>query len=141
MDIGEYQRWVEHYDQQRDLDLVEPSQVTVHLCEEVGEIAREILYLEGYRNPTERADAVSRLAEEVGDVLVFITKLAIEYGISLEEVAKDTVTKAEGRWPLALAQAEMARYIDHQEQAGQARTGAWRARHPAGNENTVIEET
>jgi NTP pyrophosphatase (non-canonical NTP hydrolase) len=130
MDIAAYQRWFAEYDRLRSLDLVEPSQVTVHLMEEVGEIAREVLYLEGYRNPHERDDAVALLSGEIGDALVFLTKIAIHYGIDLDTVAANVMHKAEGRWPPDEAHREMERYIQHQQAANAERTADWRTRNP-----------
>jgi NTP pyrophosphatase (non-canonical NTP hydrolase) len=130
MDIAAFQRWFTEYDRSRSLDLVETSQVTVHLMEEVGEIAREVLYLEGYRNPEQREDTVSLLSAEIGDAIVFLTKLAIHYGIALETVLANVMRKAETRWPADEAQREMERYVEHQQAAGAERTAAWHKRHP-----------
>jgi len=126
--IAEYQQWFTDYDRRRGLDLVEPSQVVVHLMEEIGEIAREVLYLEGYRDPNDREDAVGRLSEELGDALVFLTKIAIHYGIDLETVASNIMAKAETRWPVEQIRQEMARYIKHQQATCRERVTAWQER-------------
>jgi NTP pyrophosphatase (non-canonical NTP hydrolase) len=131
MDISTYQRWFADYDRQRSFDLVEPSQVVVHMMEEVGEIAREVLYLEGYRNPAERENSVALLSAELGDALVFLTKIAIHYGIDLQAVLDGIVSKASQRWPLDVAEREMGRYIEHQDAAAVERSAAWRRRHPS----------
>ena len=131
MDIGAFQKWFAAYDKERSLDLVETSQVAVHLMEEAGEIAREVLYLEGYRNPDDRVDAASRLSGEIGDAIVFLTKIAQHYGIDLDTVMHDIVTKAESRWPLTEAEHEMARYMEHTQAAQGERVAAWRLRHRA----------
>jgi len=130
MDIAAYQRWFADYDRERAFDLIEPSQVVVHLMEEVGEIAREVLYLEGYRDPAARDDAVEHLSEELGDAFVFLTKIAVHYGIDLETVVSGIVSKADKRWPLDVAQREMGRYIEHQQAASTERSAAWRQRNP-----------
>ncbi len=97
--------------------------------EEVGEIAREVLYLEGYRNPSARQDAIAKLSAEIGDALVFLTKIAIHYGIDMDTVVTNVMAKADSRWPLDKAQSEMGRYIQHQSQASVERTAAWRERN------------
>jgi NTP pyrophosphatase (non-canonical NTP hydrolase) len=125
MDMASYQRWFEEYDHTRSLDLVDVSQTTVHLMEEVGEIAREVLYLEGYRDPNARQDPVAKLSAEIGDALVFLTKLAIHYSIDMDTVLTNVVAKAESRWPLEKAQREMERYIEQQHAANVERTAAW----------------
>ena len=131
MDMTAYQRWFANYDRQRSFDLISPSQVVVHLAEEVGEIARETLYLDGYRDPADRADAADRLAAEIGDALVFLTKLAIHYDIDLASVLDGIVAKAEARWPLDGAARAMERYIETQDAAAVERLAAWRQRRPA----------
>lgn len=131
MDIAAYQQWFADYDRRRSFDLVEPSQDVVHMMEEIGEVAREVLYLEGYRNPAERDDAVERLSAELGDALVFITKIAIHYGIDLQAVIDGIVAKANRRWPLDVAEREMRRYIEHQNAAVAGRSAVWSDRHPA----------
>lgn len=128
MDIHSYQHWFEEYDRRRSLDLVATSQVTVHLMEEVGEIAREVLYLEGYRNPAERSNAVTLLSAEIGDAFVFLTKIAIAYGIDLETVLASLMTKAETRWPMDETRREMERYVRHQQAACARRASAWQER-------------
>jgi NTP pyrophosphatase (non-canonical NTP hydrolase) len=128
LDLLSYQRWFAEYDRTRSLDLVDVSQTTVHLMEEVGEIAREVLYLEGYRDPNARQDAVANLSAEIGDALVFLTKLAIHYGIDMDTVLANIIAKAESRWPPDKAQREMARYIEQQHAANAERTAAWRER-------------
>ena len=128
MDVSTYQRWFAEYDRTRSLDLVDVSQTTVHLMEEVGEIAREVLYLEGYRDPAARQDAVANLSAEIGDALVFLTKIAIHYGIDMDTVLTNVVAKAEKRWPLDKAQHEMARYIKQQHAANVERSAAWNER-------------
>ena len=129
MDMAAYQSWFAEYDRARGLDLVEPSQVVVHLMEEIGEIAREVLYLEGYRDPSRREDAVDRLSEELGDALVFLTKIAGHYGINLDTVVQNVVAKAETRWPLEKAHHEMERYIQHQQASCAERAAAWDSRN------------
>jgi NTP pyrophosphatase (non-canonical NTP hydrolase) len=128
MNIAAYQRWFADYDCQRSFDLIEPSQMVVHLMEEVGEIAREVLYLEGYRDPEKREDAIERLSAELGDALVFLTKLALTYGIEMDDVVSGIVAKAEKRWPLDVAGREMGRYMAHQDAAMSARAAVWRER-------------
>ena len=128
MDVTSYQRWFEEYDHSRSLDLVDASQTTVHLMEEVGEIAREVLYLEGYRDPGARQDAVANLSAEIGDAVVFLTKIAIHYGIDMDTIVTNVMAKAESRWPLDKAQREMGRYIERQQAASAERSAAWNGR-------------
>ena len=97
--------------------------------EEVGEIAREILYLEGYRDPDMRDDATGRLSAEIGDVLVFLTKIAVHYGIDLETVVQNVVAKAEKRWSIDEAHRQMERYMQQQQKSSAQRVASWEERN------------
>lgn len=114
MDIRDYQRWFEKYDELRGWDTVEPSHVLAHLMEEVGEIARHVLRLDGYRDvgETEREQEIEALALELNDAFIFLTKLAIYYDIEWADVLKKGQHKAEERFDIEQGRAEMERYLD-----------------------------
>lgn len=113
MDIRDYQRWFEEYDRARGWDTVEPSHVLAHLVEEVGEIARHVLRLDGYRDPGDlaREEEIEALAMELNDAFIFLTKLAIYYDIEWADVLKEGQEKAEARYDVDQGRAEMERYL------------------------------
>ena len=67
MKISEYQQWLKEYDEARDFDRASPGHTFIHLVEELGEVARLVLYKEGYREPAEMANLQEVLAEELAD--------------------------------------------------------------------------
>ena len=69
--------------------------LTLGVCGEAGEVAE--LIKKGHR-PGKVVDKV-HLKEELGDVLWYISVLADTYGIPLETVAKDNISKLEERYP------------------------------------------
>lgn len=102
MTFNDYQLWFQEYDARRDLDTDPPLMSLSHLTEEIGEIARHILRLEGVK-PMDNADRsaeISELALELTDAFVFLTKLANSYGIEWEEAIARSIIKAEARSPL-----------------------------------------
>jgi NTP pyrophosphatase (non-canonical NTP hydrolase) len=114
MHIREYQTWLEGYDKDRGWHRIAPSHSFLHLCEEVGEIAREVAYFEGYREP-DGADAIrSRLAGELADAATFLFKLAYQCGVDLEDALRANVSKAENRFSVAYGQADTERYLERQ---------------------------
>jgi NTP pyrophosphatase (non-canonical NTP hydrolase) len=117
MEIAEYQRWLEEYDRVRGWDRISPSQTFVHLMEELGEVARLVLYLEGYK-PGEGREArlKAELAEELGDAATFLFKIAYQFGIDMEAAMKSNMPKAEGRYSVEAGRADMARYVQRQEE-------------------------
>ncbi len=116
MNISDYQHWLEAYDEARGWDRVAPAQTFVHLVEEIGEVARLVLYKEGYRNPDERADLQAELAGELADAATFLFKLAYQFDIDLEAALIGNQAKAERRFGVTESRAEMARYLESQAQ-------------------------
>jgi NTP pyrophosphatase (non-canonical NTP hydrolase) len=109
--FGSYQRWFQDYDEVRDLAESDPTASVTHLLEELGEIARHVLRLEGHKRlePDSREAEIEALALELSDAFVFLTKLANSYGIEWERTIRRAMEKAEERYPLELGQQEAAR--------------------------------
>jgi NTP pyrophosphatase (non-canonical NTP hydrolase) len=117
VEIAEYQRWLKEYDRLRGWDRVSPSQTFVHLMEELGEVARLVLFLEGYKPGEGREDELkAELTEELGDAATFLFKIAYQFDIDMEAAMKGNVPKAEDRYSVEAGRAEMARYIQRQEE-------------------------
>lgn len=115
MRIREYQDWLQAYDEARGWHRVSPSQTLVHALEEMGEVARLILTLEGYRDAAEgEAELRAHLQEELADAATFLFKLAYQYGLDMEEALRANVRKAEARAPVERGREEMARYLERQ---------------------------
>lgn len=78
---------------------------TVHMMEEMGELARIITHLESRRADvqTMRNEAVLQYDElmiELGDVFAHVLKLSEAYGVSAEECFKRTMAKNRAKYPL-----------------------------------------
>lgn len=114
MHIREYQTWLQAYDAARGWDKITPSHTFLHLIEEIGEIAREVEYLEGYRDADDAAQVRVRLAEELADAATFLYKLAYQCGVDLEDALRGNMTKAEDRFSVAYGRADTERYLARQ---------------------------
>ena len=114
MHIREYQTWLQAYDEARGWDKIAPSHSFLHLIEEVGEIAREVEYVEGYREASSLAEVSARLAEELADAATFLFKLAYQCGVDLEEALQANMSKAEGRFSVDYGRADTERYLARQ---------------------------
>lgn len=113
-----YQAWFDEYDRLRDWERILPAHQVVHLAEEVGEIARLVLRLDGYRDlpPEARARTIDELALEINDAIVFLTKIANTYGIDLDETMRRGQAKAEARYSPEQGRRDKARYLDRQRE-------------------------
>ena len=138
MQISEYQRWLEEWDRTRGWHRVSPSHTLIHAVEELGEVARLVLQLEGYKSAESHESVRSELARELSDVLVFLFKLAYQCGIDVEEALKAGQVKADERWgDLAAASAELERYLDRQTDNVAQMSGL--SANPACNQDGVPE--
>ncbi|MCX7852188.1 MAG: hypothetical protein N2383_05340 [Caldilineales bacterium] len=116
MHIAEYQSWLEAYDRARGFDRVQPAQTLVHALEEMGEIAREVLYLEGYREPDDLDECRARLAGELADCMTFLFKLAYQFGIDMEDALQANQGKANDRFPVEEGRQMAMRYLARQRE-------------------------
>jgi len=114
MQIREYQAWLQAYDEARGWDRISPSHTFLHLIEEIGEIAREVEVLEGYRNGADADHGRAHLAEELADAATFLFKLAYQCDVDLEDALKANMTKAENRFSVAFGRADTERYLARQ---------------------------
>ncbi|MEJ2734834.1 MAG: MazG nucleotide pyrophosphohydrolase domain-containing protein [Anaerolineae bacterium] len=114
MHIREYQFWLQAYDEARGWDQVSLAHTFLHLIEEIGEIAREVEYLEGYRDATDANEVRAHLAEELADAVTFFYKLAYQCGVDLEDALRANMTKAEHRFSVAFGRADTERYLARQ---------------------------
>ena len=114
MHIREYQTWLQAYDKARGWDRIAPSHSFLHLIEEVGEIAREVEYVEGYRDAADPAEVRARIAEELADAATFLFKLAYQCDVDLEEALQANMSKAEERFSVDFGRADTERYLSRQ---------------------------
>ena len=114
MHIREYQTWLQAYDVARGWDKITPAHTFLHLAEEMGEVAREVQYFEGYRDAQDAGDLSASLAEELADCATFVFKLAYQCGVDLEDALRGNMVKAENRFSVEAGQAETERYLTHQ---------------------------
>ncbi len=117
MEFGEYQRRLDELERERGWDRVLPSHTFLHMGEEMGEIARVLECLEGYRG-SELAPAELRaeLAGELADLVAFVFKLANQFEIDMDAAMESQLQKFLARYyDVDEGRREMARYVAYQE--------------------------
>ncbi len=117
MEIREFQNWLHGWDGERGWNEVDPVHTLAHVVEEMGEVSRCVLTLEGYKpTPKSREEVVSELSEEIGDLMTMIFKLAYQYGVDVESALERNIVKVNGRFPLEKARQELEHYEKVQEE-------------------------
>ncbi len=114
MHIRDYQAWLRDYDEVRGWDKIAPAHTFLHLIEEIGEIARQVEYLEGYREEDDHQEVRARLAEELADAATFLFKLSYQCDVDLEDALRGNMSKAEQRFSVDFGQADTRRYLARQ---------------------------
>ena len=85
MEIADYQQWLRAWDEARKFDKADPGLTLVHAMEELGEVAREVLFLKGYKKDAMPEEHRQALARELADTIVFLFKLAYQFDIDIQE--------------------------------------------------------
>jgi len=117
MEFSEYQCRLDALERERGWERVLPSHTFVHMAEEMGEIARLLECMEGYRGTDRSPEALrADLAEELTDLAAFIFKLANQHGIDVDAAMQAHLRKFVTRNPdIAEGRREMDRYVAYQE--------------------------
>jgi NTP pyrophosphatase (non-canonical NTP hydrolase) len=118
MEFSEYQHRLNTLERERGWERVLPSHTFVHMTEEMGEIARLLECMEGYRETDRSPDALrADLAGELADLTGLICKLANQHDIDIDAAMQAHLDKFVTRnQDIAECQQEMARYVAYQEQ-------------------------
>lgn len=94
---GEVKRFLE--EQGRDWTQIDNHfYLFTHLSEEMGELARDMINADfnlsdrRTREPMLRKEAISKIEDDLGDVLYHLLKLAIAYDIDLAEAFEKAIT-------------------------------------------------
>lgn len=104
MTLADLQNQVLEFDKERGWERVESAHIVLHLMEELGEVAREVLRGEAYK------DGHPRLASEMSDFLILFAKLANAAGVDLCQAVPDKLAELRERFPIAEAREAIERY-------------------------------
>lgn len=97
MDIGEYQRQASETEfAAGDQAITRLEIYLLGLAGEAGSVASE--YKKRLRDGSAHARWKPRMAEELGDVLWYLSAIAREIGLDLESIAEQNLAKTRGRW-------------------------------------------
>ena len=95
--IDELQKYVQKFIEERNWQN-SPSEILVHIIEELGEVARNILHMKNYGGQ-HTSDKKTNMDEELADLLYLLLKMANECKINLAEAFSLKMKKNEQRFP------------------------------------------
>ena len=104
--MSRLQERLRSFDRERGWDRVRPEHTLLHLFEELGEVARELLRLAGYKEGEER------VAGELADAGLLLFKLADQLNVDLERAMLDKLEQNERRFPIPESHRALARYLE-----------------------------
>ena len=96
--IKEAQKIIENFVKERKWETSE-SDIVLHLIEELGEIARNVLKNKNYGGQ-HIAKSEINMDEELGDLLYLILKLSNQTNINLEEAFLRKLEKIRSKYPI-----------------------------------------
>lgn len=117
--LSQWQAWAGEFDRVRGWDATDASQVIAHLVEELGEVAREVLRLEGYKGGGNQAGQA--LAGELADLLMMVFKLAAQTGLDLASAVAAKGVELEDRFTVGRSREETRRFLEARIEAASAR--------------------
>ncbi|MFI7025965.1 nucleotide pyrophosphohydrolase [Micromonospora sp. NPDC049900] len=88
-----------------------PKNLAMALAGEVGELLAEFQWLTPEQASAVMADpeAGARVRAEIGDVMIYLTRLADVLDIDLEDAARDKLTEVATRYPVSEAKGSAAK--------------------------------
>jgi NTP pyrophosphatase (non-canonical NTP hydrolase) len=112
MTLSDLQQAVDQFDRDRGWHKVDPAHIGLHLLEELGEIARELLRRAAYKG------GEGDIAGEMSDLLILLAKLANRLSVKLEPSVRAKLEEIEVRFPAEEGKAALERYAAPNPEVG-----------------------
>jgi len=103
--LSRIQEALRRFDEERGWNRVRVEHTLLHLYEELGEVARELLRQVGYK------EGSARLTDELADAGLLLYKLAEHLGVDLEEAMLSKLNENASRFPVASSRTALKRYL------------------------------
>ena len=99
--------------QKRDWDQFHsPKNLAMALSVEVAEVVEHFQWLTAEESNSLSDDKIKRIKEEIGDVMIYLTRLADRLGIDPVKAAEDKMRINEKKYPVEKAKGIAAKYTD-----------------------------
>jgi NTP pyrophosphatase (non-canonical NTP hydrolase) len=90
-----------------------PKNLAMALSVEVAEIVELFQWLKEEESYSLSPERLQRLREEVGDVMIYLTKLADKFGIDPLEAAREKIEINEKKYPADLVRGKAKKYSEY----------------------------
>ena len=105
--------------QKRDWDQFHsPKNLAMALSVEVAEVVEHFQWLTAEESNSLPADKIKRVKEEIGDVMIYLTRLADRLGIDPVQAAEDKMRINEKKYPVEKAKGNAVKYTDFETHDG-----------------------
>ena len=99
--------------QRRDWDQFHsPKNLAMALSVEVAEVVEHFQWLTPEESNSLSSDKIERIKEEIGDVMIYLTRLADRLGIDPVQAAEDKMRINEKKYPVEKAKGIAVKYTD-----------------------------
>ena len=104
---------IRSFAQKRDWDQFHsPKNLAMALSVEVAEIVEHFQWLTPQESDSLSAGKIERIKEEIGDVMIYLIRLADRLGIDPVQAAEDKVRINEKKYPVEKAKGTAVKYSD-----------------------------
>jgi len=104
---------IRSFAQKRDWDQFHsPKNLAMALSVEVAEVVEHFQWLTPEESNSLSTDKIERIKEEIGDVMIYLTRLADRLGIDPVQAAEDKMRINEKKYPIEKAKGIAVKYTD-----------------------------
>ena len=104
---------IRNFAQKRDWDQFHsPKNLAMALSVEVAEVVEHFQWLTPDESNSLPADKIKKIKEEIGDVMIYLTRLADRLGIDPVQAAKDKMRTNKKKYPVEKAKGIAVKYTD-----------------------------
>ncbi len=93
-----------------------PKNLSMALAVEVAEILEHFQWLTEEQSRAVDPDKLAKIKDEIGDVLIYLVRLADELGIDPLEAANDKLEKNEAKYPVDKVKGKALKYNEYPDE-------------------------
>ena len=112
--MNELIKMIRHFDAERDwAQFHSPKNLAMALSVEVAELVEIFQWMSERESAKLSEDKQARLAEEIGDVMIYLANLADKFGVNPVTAAKRKLKLNEAKYPREIAKGSARKYSEY----------------------------